>query len=88
MASIGNSCGSYFTTVSLCSTPETGCTKEMTSPGSASGSVGVILADDNPSGAAIHKACSALHFQPAENIEWRIYFRERLMEDVEVELPL
>ena len=56
--------------------------------GSASGSVGVILADDNPSGAAIHKACSALHFQPAENIEWRIYFRERLMEDVEVELPL
>ena len=56
--------------------------------GGANGVAGFILADDNPHSVATHMAFSALHFQPAENIEWRISFREKLMEDVEVTLPI
>ena len=33
-----------------------------------------------------HRALSALRFEHADDIEWKIVFREKLMEDIEVEL--
>ncbi|MBS6196582.1 MAG: hypothetical protein KH828_13520 [Clostridiales bacterium] len=34
----------------------------------------------------MHMACSALHFQKAEDVEWRIVFREKNREDITVRL--
>ena len=33
-----------------------------------------------------HRALSALRFEHADDIEWKIVFREKMMEDIEVEL--
>lgn len=33
-----------------------------------------------------HTALSALQFEPADNIEWKVVFREKLSEDIEVDL--
>ena len=33
-----------------------------------------------------HAALSALHFEPVDEIEWKIIFREKLMEDIEVDI--
>ncbi|MBQ7861231.1 MAG: hypothetical protein IJ349_03400, partial [Clostridia bacterium] len=33
-----------------------------------------------------HRALSALRFEHTDDIEWKIVFREKLMEDIEVEL--
>jgi len=35
----------------------------------------------------LHAACSSLHFKPiADEVEWRVIFSEKLMEDVDVTL--
>ena len=49
-------------------------------------SVGVILAT-NKSGQP-RAACSSLYFDPPERIEWRMVFRQKPVEDIEVDLLL
>ncbi len=34
----------------------------------------------------LHSACSALHFEPVEDVEWKMVFRIKLCEDITVEL--
>jgi len=36
----------------------------------------------------LHVACSALHFEPVDDVEWRMVFHEKRREDVTVELIL
>lgn len=37
-------------------------------------------------GAGWHMACSSLHFEPVGDVEWRLEFREKLREDIELSL--
>lgn len=61
--------------------------------GSAS-SIGIIGRADGPTviimGNAVprtlHVACSAVRFEPVDHVEWRIVFREKLKEDIKVNL--
>lgn len=56
--------------------------------------VGIIGGEDGPTAIFIspvqktekHIALSALHFEPTNDVEWKLVFREKLMEDIEVEL--
>lgn len=41
-------------------------------------------ADDSP--AQLHVVCSALHFEPVRETEWRMVFKEKLLPDIEVSL--
>ena len=52
--------------------------------GRASGPVGVILGNAVPR--TLHAACSAVRFDPVDSVEWRIVFREKLKEDVQIKL--
>ena len=52
--------------------------------GRASGPVGVILGNAVPR--TLHSACSAVKFDPVDSIEWRIVFREKLKEDLQIKL--
>lgn len=59
----------------------------------AAASVGVIGSADGPTAITmgqktqkLHAACSSLHFEPVDEVEWRVIFSEKLMGDVEVEL--
>lgn len=56
-------------------------------------SVGVIGGTDGPTAIImgqnapkLHAACSSLHFEPVEEVEWRVIFSEKLMDDTEVDL--
>lgn len=56
-------------------------------------SVGIIGGADGPTGIVLghntathHAVCSALHFEPVEEVEWRAVFSEKMMDDVDVEL--
>ena len=58
------------------------------------GCIGVIGGADGPTviftdrekGSKLHAACSALHFEPREDAEWCLEFREKLRDDISVEL--
>ena len=52
--------------------------------GGASGPVGVILGNAVPR--TMHAACSAVKFDPVDSVEWRIVFREKLKEDIQIKL--
>ena len=60
----------------------------------SAGVIGVIGGADGPtaiimgqSASKLHGACSSLHFEPiSDEVEWRVIFSEKLIEDVEVEL--
>ena len=52
--------------------------------GGASGPVGVILGNAVPR--TLHVACSAVKFDPVDSVEWRIVFREKLKEDIQIKL--
>ena len=52
--------------------------------GGASGPVGVILGNAVPR--TVHAACSAVRFEPVDSVEWRIVFREKLKEDIQLKL--
>ena len=57
-------------------------------------SIGIIGGADGPTAVFVsdgqnsehHRALSALRFEYADDIEWKIVFREKLMEDIETEL--
>ena len=59
-------------------------------------SVGIIGGVDGPAACALtdassihtYSTCSALHFEPPERIEWQIVFREKTVEDIELDLVL
>lgn len=58
--------------------------------------VGVIGGADGPTAVLLtggksadrRAVCSALRFQPAQQIEWRLVFYQKTVEDIEVELPM
>ena len=52
--------------------------------GRASGPVGVILGNAVPR--TLHAACSAVRFAPVDSVEWRIVFREKLRDDLQIKL--
>lgn len=54
--------------------------------GGADGPTAIILSQGEKKTVAQHVALSALHFEPTNNVEWKIVFREKLMEDLEVDL--
>lgn len=49
--------------------------------GGADGPTAVIVGTHTPK---VHAACSSLHFEAVEEVEWRAVFSEKLMEDMEV----
>ena len=52
--------------------------------GGADGPTSIITGQSAPK---LHAACSSLHFEPvADEVEWRVIFSEKLMEDVDVTL--
>ncbi len=52
--------------------------------GSASGPTAVIMGNAVPR--TVHAACSAVRFEPVDRVEWRIVFREKLKEDIQIKL--
>jgi hypothetical protein len=52
--------------------------------GGADGPTAIIVA--NRPQPKLHAACSSLHFEPVDEVEWQITFREKLVEDVTVEV--
>lgn len=54
--------------------------------GGASGPVTLVTRHEGTSNATNHIATSALHFEPVEEIEWRIVFQEKPNEDLTVSL--
>lgn len=55
--------------------------------GGADGPTVMILAcANNTSSSEVHTTFSALHFELQENIEWKLVFNEKPMEDIEVDL--
>ncbi len=49
--------------------------------GGADGPTAIIMGSNTPK---LHAACSSLHFEPVEEVEWRAVFSEKLMEDMEI----
>ena len=49
--------------------------------GGADGPTAVFVGSHTPK---LHTACSSLHFEPVEKVEWRAVFSEKLMEDMDV----
>lgn len=55
--------------------------------GGADGPTVVILSDRrNITDSVYHVALSALHFEPTNDVEWKTVFREKMTEDIEVNL--
>ncbi|GAB6084785.1 hypothetical protein JCM11672_00560 [Alkaliphilus crotonatoxidans] len=52
--------------------------------GRADGPTAIVL--DGGNQGKLRVACSALHFEPVENVEWRIVFYETTRKDITVEL--
>lgn len=53
------------------------------------GAFGIIGGADGPAALTtkeLHAACSAVHFEPVEDVEWRVVFYEKPVEDLTVEL--
>ncbi len=50
------------------------------------GTHGAKVTFPNGESAALHVVCSSLHFMPVGDVQWRIMFKEKMMEDVNVEL--
>lgn len=69
--------------------------KKRDSNGSGSSSAAIIGGMDGPIAVVVarprsdgpsHTAMSALRFEPAQAVEWKVVFREKLLPDIEVEL--
>lgn len=54
--------------------------------GGADGPTAFIFSNGSGTKTVPHAALSALHFEPVDEIEWKIIFREKPMEDIEVEM--
>ena len=59
-------------------------------------SIGIIGGSDGPTAILLansktgcpHSACSALRFETPEQIEWRMVFYHKTVEDIDIDLPL
>lgn len=56
--------------------------------GGADGPTALIFSSGRKTKASPHAALSALHFEPEDDIQWQIIFREKLVEDIEVDIVL
>lgn len=56
--------------------------------GGADGPTALIFSNGSKNKTVPHAALSALHFEPEDDIEWEIIFREKPMEDIEVDIIL
>lgn len=54
--------------------------------GGADGPTALILSNRRKNKTVPHAALSALHFEPKDDIEWKIIFREKPMKDIEVDI--
>jgi len=67
-----------------------GDSPRMRQPGpggpTAASSVGVMFATGKAD--QLRAAASALYFEPPEQIEWRMVFRQKMAEDIKIDLPL
>lgn len=52
--------------------------------GSASGPTAVIMGNAVPR--TLHAACSAVRFEAVDSVEWRIVFREKMKEDIQIKI--
>lgn len=52
--------------------------------GRADGPTAIIMGNAVPR--TLHTACSAVRFKPVDHVEWRIVFREKLKEDIQIKL--
>ena len=52
------------------------------------GPTAVFVSSGSCNSATHHIALSALHFEPVDDIEWKIIFREKPLDDIEVEYIL
>lgn len=52
--------------------------------GGADGPTAIFIA--NKAVSKMHSACSALHFEPTDDIEWKVFFREKLCADMQVDI--
>lgn len=52
--------------------------------GSADGPTAILVGNVVPR--TLHAACSAVHFEKVDFVEWRIVFREKLKEDIQIKL--
>lgn len=62
----------------------TSCTMMVGIIGGADSLTAVIGGQDKPG--KLHAACSSLHFEPVEQVEWRIVFREQQYESTIIDL--
>lgn len=62
----------------------TACTMVMGIPGGADDSTPIPFVDRGDR--TLHAACSSLHFQPVEHVEWRLMFYEKQFGDITVDL--
>lgn len=51
--------------------------------GRTDGPTAIIMGQNTPK---LHAACSSLHFEPVDEVEWRVIFSEKLKDDVRVDL--
>lgn len=49
-------------------------------------SVSTVILRRKDQNSAIHSVCSSLHFEPVEEVEWRMVLREKKIEDMDVKL--
>lgn len=54
--------------------------------GGADGPTAIIFSQGAKTKVEQHAALSALHFEPVSDVEWKIVFREKPMEDIEIEI--
>lgn len=54
--------------------------------GGADGTTTIILGQPKSEGPQPHMTASALHFEPVDEIEWRVVFQEKSNEDLTVSL--
>lgn len=64
--------------------PQASGSISITLIGGAGGSTAIIFGGSGQS--KLHAACSALHFEPMDGVEWHMMFYEKRREDVTVEL--
>ena len=62
----------------------TSCTVVMGIIGGADGPTAILYGPDKHG--KLHAVCSSLHFEPVEQVEWRLVFHEKQFEDTVIDL--
>lgn len=68
-------------------TPAVSSTAGIGIIGGADGPTAIFIAPVSPEAhSELHTACSALHFEPAQTVEWKMIFREKNIPDTDIDL--